>query len=144
MLGLAGERAFASPQAAERAVMLLQFMVTGRSEAPEPALLLNKLLCGLDIATPVPREIEITEAECSAVEGLLQAVIQHWKALGRTSVAGLRETFLQRDGHLERQPEAWQLQVEPRAFDMLIDQLPWGYSTVRHPWMERVVHVDWR
>jgi len=144
MLGLAGERAFASPQAAERAVMLLQFMVTGRSEAPEPALLLNKLLCGLDISTPVPREIEITEAERSAVEGLLQAVIQHWKALGRTSVAGLRETFLQRDGHLERQPEAWQLQVEPRAFDMLIDQLPWGYSTVRHPWMERVVHVDWR
>ena len=71
-------------------------------------------------------------------------MIANWKVLGNTSVAGLRESFLQRGGSLKRHDEAWRLQVEPRAFDMLLDQLPWGYSTIKHPWMERVIHVDWR
>jgi hypothetical protein len=71
-------------------------------------------------------------------------MIQHWKILGSTSVAGLRETFLQREGQLTRRDDHWQLLVEPRPFDMLLDQLPWGYSTVKFPWMQQVMHVDWR
>lgn len=144
MLGLSDERAFAGPPAAERAALLLQRMVTGEAAAPEPALVLNKLLCGIDLALPVARELAPTEAECSAVDGLLGAVIQHWKVLGSTSVAGLRETFLQREGRLQHADEHWQLNVEPRPFDMLIDQLPWGYATIRHPWMKEVLHVEWR
>jgi len=144
MLGLADERAFTGPPAAERAVLLLQLLATGEAAAPEPALLLNKLLCGLDLALPVARGFEPSEAERTAVDGLLAAMIQHWKVLGGTSIAGLRETFVQRDGRLQRSAEAWQLQVEPRPFDMLIDQLPWGYATIRHPWMQQVLHVDWR
>jgi hypothetical protein len=144
MLGLSDERAFTSPQAAERAALLLQLMVTGEAAAPEPALVLNKLLCGIELALPVPRELAPTEAERSAVDGLLAAVIQHWKVLGTTSLAGLRETFLQRDGRLQHADEHWQLNIEPRPFDMLIDQLPWGYATIRHPWMKEVLHVEWR
>lgn len=144
MLGLSDERAFTDAPAAERAALLLQLMVTGEAAAPEPALVLNKLLCGIDLAAPVPRGIEPTEAERNAVDGLLAAVIQHWKILGSTSVAGLRETFLQRDGRLQHADEHWQLNVEPRGFDMLIDQLPWGYATIRHPWMKEVLHVEWR
>jgi hypothetical protein len=144
MLGLSDERAFTSPQAAERAALLLQLMVTGEAAAPEPALVLNKLLCGIELALPVPRELAPTEAERSAVDGLLAAVIQHWKVLGTTSLAGLRETFLQREGRLQHADEHWQLNIEPRPFDMLIDQLPWGYATIRHPWMKEVLHVEWR
>ncbi|CAN7748491.1 contractile injection system tape measure protein [Pseudorhodoferax sp. LjRoot39] len=144
LLGLADARAFTGPEAAERAVQLLQLLVTGEADAPEPALVLNKLLCGLDQATPVARRFEPTAAERSAIDGLLAAVVQHWKVLGSTSPAGLRETFLQRPGRLQRQDEAWRLQVLPGPFDMLIDQLPWGYATIRHPWMEQVLHVDWR
>ena len=40
--------------------------------------------------------------------------------------------------------DAWHLLVEPRAFDMLLDQLPWSFSMIKHPWMDRVVYVDWR
>jgi hypothetical protein len=35
-------------------------------------------------------------------------------------------------------------EVPPRAFDMLLDRLPWGYVTIRFPWMPEVLHVDWR
>jgi len=144
MLGLSDERAFTGSEAAERAALLLQLVATGEAAAPEPALVLNKLLCGIDLATPVARALPPTDAERSAVDGLLAAMIQHWKVLGSTSVAGLRETFLQRDGRLQHADEHWQLHVAPRPFDMLIDQLPWGYATVRHPWMKEVLHVEWR
>ncbi len=71
-------------------------------------------------------------------------MIAHWGILGNTSVRGLRESFLQREGRLRRKDGGWQLLVQSRAFDMLLDKLPWGFSVIRHPWMESTVHVEWR
>ena len=144
MLGLAQGKAFIDADAAERAVHLLQYLVTGATTTAEPELVLNKILCGLPLNTPVARGITLTEAERSAIDGLLMAMIAHWKIIGSTSSAGLRESFLQREGRITSKDDAWQLQVEPRAFDMLLDQLPWGYSLLKFPWMERRLHVDWR
>ncbi|MDZ7589256.1 MAG: contractile injection system tape measure protein [Rubrivivax sp.] len=143
-VGLCDGRSFADPAAAQRAVHLVQWLADGRTHAEEHELTLNKLLCGLPLGTPLPREVDLSALELDTGLQMLQAVIAHWKALGQTSVEGLRTTFLQREGRLLRQGEAWRLLVEPRAFDMLLDRLPWGYATVRLPWMERVIHVDWR
>jgi len=71
-------------------------------------------------------------------------MIQRWTILGRTSISGLRDTFLMRRGALVQEPEAWRLTVEPGPFDMLLDQVPWGYGTLKLPWMPQVLHVDWR
>jgi len=143
-LGLTAERRFVSDAARERAVHLLQVIVDERGDAPEPLLVLNKLLCGLPIDAPLPREIEVLDAERAAIDGLLQAVIAHWSAIGKTTVAGLRQTFLQREGRLVREGEAWRLQVAPGPYDMLLDRLPWGYAMLTFPWMEGLLHVDWR
>ena len=81
---------------------------------------------------------------------LLQAVIAHWKAVGHTSVAGLRESFLQREGRLTRDktpagdPPRWRLRVQTRGFDVLLDRLPWSFQTIRLPWMQGALHVEWR
>jgi hypothetical protein len=144
MLGLAGDTAFTPPEAAaERAVHLLQAVVDGRGDPAEPLLVLNKLLCGLPLATPVPACIELAPQELAAIDGMLRAMIQHWRTLGNTSVAGLRETFLQREGRLLRKQEAWHLVVERRPLDVLLDRLPWGFATIKYPWMEQVLHVQW-
>jgi hypothetical protein len=144
MLKLVQDKAFVDAAAAVRTTLLMQYLVTGQAAAAEPELALNKLLCGLPLATPVPPSVDLTDQERDAAAGLLQAVIAHWSALGRTSVEGLRQTFLQREGRLDRADEAWQLQVAPQAFDMLLDRLPWGYSTVKFPWMQELIHVQWR
>jgi hypothetical protein len=144
MLGLVEQGAFESLKARERAVHLLQFMVDGSDDAPEYELVLNKLLCGLDLQTPVSRGTAVADGERQAVEGLLRAMIQHWAVLGRTSLAGFRESFLRRGGLLEHRDGGWHLSVEPRAFDMLLDRIPWGFSPIRHPWMNEVIHVVWR
>jgi hypothetical protein len=144
MLKLVQDKAFVDAAAAVRTTLLMQYLVTGQAAAAEPELALNKLLCGLPLATPVPPSVDLTDQERDAAAGLLQAVIAHWSALGSTSVEGLRQTFLQREGRLDHANEAWQLQVAPQAFDMLLDRLPWGYSTVKFPWMQELIHVQWR
>ena len=144
MLGLTDGRAFPHADAAARAVHLLQWLVDERSDSEEHLLALNKLLCGVPLATPLPREVVLQAQEQDAGRQMLQAMITHWQALGGTSVQGLRETFLQREGRLQRDDGAWRLRVAPRAFDMLLDRLPWGYSTLKLPWMNEVLHVDWR
>ncbi|ABK97997.1 contractile injection system tape measure protein [Pelobacter propionicus] len=144
MLGLLEGKGFRDRDAAERGIHLLQFMVHGDSGAPEYLLALNKLLCGVPTGEPIGREVRLEPAEEECVEGLLHAMIATWSAIGSTSLAGLRESFLQREGRLRLKDDAWSLLVAPRPFDMLLDRIPWGFSTIRHPWMGRALYVEWR
>jgi hypothetical protein len=144
MLELTEHGAFKSPQAAERAVHLLQFMVNEKTASPEYQLSLNKLLCGVGGGLPIVREIRITDQEVEVIEQLIKAMILHWKVIGNTSVKGLRESFLLRPGWLHLKDDAWHLRVQEGVFDMLLDQLPWSFSIIKYPWMERAVHVSWR
>jgi hypothetical protein len=144
MLQLTDQGEFVSLAAKDRAVLLLEYMVTGSSAAPEYDLLLNKVLCGMSTGIPVSAAITITEQEETIIGQLLNSVIQNWKAIGSTSVAGLRETFLRRQGWLRLDEDGWHLQVQAGPFDMLLDQLPWSISLIKHGWMEQPLRVSWR
>ncbi len=145
LLNLIEEGAFIDRQAAERAVHLLQFMVNEQTQSPEYQLTLNKILCGITTGIPICGEIEVSAHEREIIEGLIQGMIQNWKAIGKTSISGIRETFLQRKGRLQLKDDGmWYLTVEPGVFDMLLDSLPWSFSVIKHTWMDRPVHVSWR
>jgi hypothetical protein len=144
MLGLTENSAFKDRQSAERGVHMLQFLVNGSVSNPEYQLVLNKLLCGVKTGYPIRREIELSDHEQELLESMLLGMIQHWKSLGNTSISGLRESFLQRNGKLQLKDDVWHLSVEGRSFDMLLDQIPWSYSTIKFPWMDRVIFVEWR
>ncbi|GEN05988.1 hypothetical protein SAMN05443572_102895 [Myxococcus fulvus] len=131
------------PEPAMRAVHLLQYLVDGRTSAPEPLLVLNKILCGLPVPTPIPTGIEMTPQEQSLCDRLLKALIAKWTILSGTSVAGLRETFLQREGRLEQLEDRWKLQVQRKTLDVLVDQVPWSLSILTHPWMPQPLYVSW-
>jgi hypothetical protein len=125
------------------AVLLLQQLVTGRPAGQESLLLLNKLLCGIPPSTPVPRRRRRVDGWDTEVENLLQAAIRQWSALKNTSVDGLRRSFLQREGILREQGEGWQLQVERKAHDILLEQIPWGFGVIRLSWMPQPLIVEW-
>ena len=145
MLGLTKKGTFTDRQAAERAVHLLQFMVNEQTQSPEHQLLLNKILCGLSIEIPVCSRIELSEHERDTIEDLIRGMIQNWKTIGKTSINGLRGSFLQRKGKLLlRDDGMWHLTIEPGPFDMLLDRLPWRFAIIKHMWMDRAVHVTWR
>lgn len=144
MLQLLENRTFKSPEAAYRGAHLLQFLVTGQEGFPEYQLILNKILCGIEVAQPISKEVQLTDSEKQLSEDLLKGVIQNWSILGNTSIEGLRTTFLMRAGILRKKEDFDQLHVESEAFDVLIDKIPWSYSTIKLPWMKKTMHVQWR
>ncbi|MFT4861927.1 MAG: hypothetical protein ACI95C_001139 [Pseudohongiellaceae bacterium] len=144
MLGLLENNKFKNREAAERGVHLLQYLLNESTDSFEYQLVLNKLLCGVDAGVPIVGSIEITSEEKAASESLLNGVIGNWPILKNTSIAGLRESFLQREAHLQLKNESWQLLVQSKAFDMLLDSLPWSYATIKLSWMKRPIQVDWR
>ncbi|HYD32430.1 MAG TPA: contractile injection system tape measure protein, partial [Azospirillaceae bacterium] len=73
----------------------------------------------------------------------IAAVLAHWTIIRNTSPTGLRETFLQREGRLERDEGRWNLTVQRKTLDVLVDQVPWGFSVVYHRWMRDPIHVSW-
>ena len=143
-LGLVEGRAFKDRNAAERGVHLLQFMLDGSSSNPEFLLVLNKILCGIKTGVPILPSIDISEQEIELSESLLAGVIGNWPALKNSTISGLRESFLQRDAHLQLKNDVWQLLVEAKPFDMLLDEIPWNYKTIKLPWMTNLISVDWR
>lgn len=128
----------------DRALALLHFLATGTRSAPEYALPVPKLLCGLDLKAPVGAPVELRDDEVAEAGGLLTSAIGHWTALGSTGPDALRGTFLTRPGKLSRRADDHLLQVEPQSFDILLDRLPWGLGPIRLPWMVRMLWVEWR
>lgn len=127
---------------AQKAILLLEYLVTGKTECTENELVLNKLLCGLPAQALINVKLHITKKEKEKCNILLAAVLEHWEPLNKSSVEALRETFLQREGRLETKENA-ELWVEEKGYDILLDKLPWAIGTIKTPWMENYLTCYW-
>jgi len=134
---------FKTPEAKERAILLLEYAVSGRQTFPEFKLALNKILCGWPLHLPIYSHLEITEKEKSETNELINSAIEKWSAIGKVSIEGFRESFLHREGRLQISDSGWNLKVERKSIDLLLDRLPWVINMVRLPWMYKVLYVDW-
>jgi len=142
-LGLLCDNKFTDRRANEDAVHYLQYVVTGLCYTEESLLPLNKLLCGLPLSHPVEDGLDMPEAHKALIDGLIKAVIGHWPVIGSCSIEGFRGNWLVRDGLLLEQEDRWELTVEKRAYDLLIHQSPFSFSIIKHPWMDKPLHVCW-
>lgn len=142
-LSLLQEGEWKSKETQYAAIHLLKFLSTGLQRTPEYDLTLEKIICGVAIHEPIPADVVLTEQQTTEAKALLHSVIAHWKAIKNTSLAGLRETFLKRDGVLKKKENGWLLQVERKTLDVLIDSIPWGYSTLVFPWCPSLIFVEW-
>ena len=74
---------------------------------------------------------------------MLGSVIEHWVILKNTSIEGLRESFLQRNGKLTFANNEWLLQVEQKPYDMLLQSLPWNIGFIKLAWMNQILITEW-
>ena len=126
-----------------RGVHMLQYLANGSTSTPEPLLPLNKILCGESIHATIEPDIELTEEELRMCEQLHKAVISNWASLSNTSIRGLQETFLQREGRLAQTDDGWKLTVQRKTVDVLMDQVSWSISVISHAWMPETLYVTW-
>ncbi|TAG40886.1 MAG: hypothetical protein EAZ31_08005, partial [Cytophagia bacterium] len=144
MMKLTENNKFRTDWEASKAVYILEYLVRKEyEEIDEANLILNKILCGIPIETPLWKEIKLTEQEKEVCETLLQAIIQNWGVLGKASPDALRYGFLQREGRLTPEGDSWRLRVEQKGMDVLVERLPWTLSILKNPLMKGYVYTEW-
>jgi len=143
-LELIQQDVFVDFSAQERAVQLLGYVASGTEDLPEYELVIQKVLCGMTALGSLVIETPLTVAEKEISDEMLKAITQHWKPLNATSIDGLRESFIMRDGKLKEDNEASYLRIEQKAFDVLLDQLPWSITPIKLPWLQKEIQVIWR
>ncbi len=145
-LNLQTDRHFTDDASSVKALFALQQLVYDEWEAfAEHELVLNRLLTGYtDTGKPLPRAVELTDADRACCQSLLESVRFNWPTMKNTSIRAFQQAFLQRKGLLEQKENHWVLKVEEKAYDVLLDTIPWIYTSVKYPWMEMPVHVQWR
>lgn len=127
--------------AVDEAASVLYSLAWGESPQAEWQLVMPKLLLGFPLEQLVEVR-EVTPAQLKMGEEMIMAAIGHWSVLGSTSVAGFRESFLQRAGRVDRTEDGWSVLLEQRPYDMLMEQLPWQISFIKLPWMNEVIRTQ--
>jgi hypothetical protein len=136
------EHDFRNEECRHTGVHMLAYLAFGNLDIEEYDLLLAKLLCAMPWEHSLP-PWELTEEQRKACDKLLIAVLHHWTALKSQSVQFLRQQFFWRNGKLKTTDNGWQLTIEKRAQDILLDRLPWGVGVIRLPWTKNMLYVNW-
>lgn len=142
-LNLVEDKVFIDDACKWKAIHLLHFLAFGNEEAEEHQWALNKILCGLNISDFVPIEYTLSKAEKTECNNLLQSVINNWKVLKNTSVKGLQQAFLIRNGLLKNDQQGYIVEIERTSLDVLLDKLSWPLSVISLPWNTSLIHVKW-
>jgi hypothetical protein len=143
-LGMVGKEGMKGEKIRERAIQLLQYIATGRTEFEEWDLTLNKILCGATPDFPVSPSIDISAEEEELCGKLIKGSIYNWEKMRGTRMETFRETFVAREGRLYRKENRWELIVDKKAYDVLLDTLTWNISMINLSWMNTRINVQWR
>jgi len=128
-----------------RAIFILQRLVTAEQrEYKESDLAFNRVLVACPFNVPLPKRLELTDKEVETVESMLAGVKANWPKMENTSIGGFQRSFIEREGQLEQRENKWVLTVEDKAYDILLDSLPWSYKMIRFPWLKKPISVSWR
>lgn len=131
-----------------RAIFLLQYLIYGEQrEWTEAELYLNKLVVGMeDSNQPLPLTLNLEQGDMELGEQLINGICHNWDKMKNTSVRAFRDSFLQRKAQVkwDESAQRWLVAVEVKAYDVLIDSLPWSYQMCKQPWHKHMIEVRWR
>lgn len=137
---------FVDAAARHRAVRLVHLLASGQWVQDETVLPLAKVMCGIDVSTPlIAADDAPTEFERYLSDSLLEVAIHNWRNLREGSIHTLREAFLMRGGSLTRHGASWRLDVERLAMvDTQLGTLSWLSNIVAFAWTPEPLHVQWQ
>jgi hypothetical protein len=134
---------FISVEAQQKAAVLLYYLQGCDENYKEWEMALNKIICGIALDEVVVDGIVISDEEKEEAKNLLRSVAGYWEALKGASLEALQNTFLLREGKITWKKDYWLLQVERSGVDILLERLPWSFSTVKFPWLNNLIYTEW-
>ncbi|WP_337965497.1 contractile injection system tape measure protein [uncultured Flavobacterium sp.] len=128
----------------EVATHLLHYVATGQEQDYENAMTFEKFLCNIPIDEPIERNIILSEEMKKEASEMLQAVLDNWDIMKKSSAELLQNEFLQRPGKLsvigDENPT---IIIERKTQDVLLDKLSWNLSIIKLAWKKRIIYVNW-
>lgn len=102
-----------------------------------------KLLIGLHPDHEVDIDLPVA-SEYSKTINLVELAIRSWPKAKSMSVSGFKQMFLNREGNVVVTEQGYLIEVEKRAEDILLTQLPWGLGVIHLPWFgQKLLNVNW-
>ncbi len=142
--GLMEKRKFISEETRNRAVLLLQYLASGKTEQEEHELVLNKIFCGVPLTEPVPVRFIPTQQETDTCAELFKVIIERWPKMANASVDGMRASLILRNGVIKlTEEDGWYMRVEQRGYDIILQTLPWAFGFVKLAWMDKPITTEW-
>ena len=142
-LNLMEKRDFVDNESQQKAILLTEYLVSGKTEFQESFLTLNKIICGAAPDMFVDINLPLEKFELELCESLLNSVIKNWEKIENSSISTLRESFLLREGALSKFGSDFNLNIQKKPFDVLLDTLPWNISMIQTSFMKNRILVDW-
>jgi hypothetical protein len=126
------------------AAHLLHYVATGREQDYEHTMVFEKFLCNIPINQPIERNILLLEKHKNEAGEMLKSVLLNWDKMTESSIALLKNEFLQRSGKITlKDDESPKIVVERKTQDVLLDNLSWNISIVKLAWQKRIIYIDW-
>ena len=137
------KREFVDNESQQKAILLSEFLVTGKTEFQESSLSLNKIICGAPLEMFVDIDLSLEKFELDICESLLKSVIKNWEKIENSSISTLRESFLIREGTLSKFGRDFNLNIQKKPYDVLLNTLPWNIGMIQTSLMKNRILVNW-
>jgi hypothetical protein len=141
--GLTENGSFRDLNSRNRAVLLLQYLANGNTGFSEQQLVLNKILCNVPLGEAIPVSFNPTEEEINVTAELFEVFKERWAKVKNSSAAAIQQTFILREGMLKLIDGNWNLIVEQKGTDILLQSYPWAFGYIKTPWMNNTLIVEW-
>ena len=102
-----------------------------------------KVTCNIHCEAVGDKSCQDWEEFKNHVNEMLQAVLENWPVMKNSSIALLRNEYLQRPGKIILTQDNPKILVERKTQDILLDKISWNLGVVKLAWKNKVIFVEW-
>ena len=134
---------FIDKHSISKALIATNYFITGNSGSDliEDDLILNKILCGVELDFVVDRSMSLNTDEVNICNSLMKNIISKWGKI--KSIDSLREWFLVRQGILVENDNSYLLNVNKKPQDLLLKDLPWKLNMISSKLIKKRIKIIW-
>lgn len=143
-LGLMEKGVFHDIQAQEKACKFLEFIASNQTSFENEKMTTSKILCGLDVDYEIlNNSLELSKTDKKICLSLQKGVLQNWEKNNNSSIENFQASFLLRSAIFSEKSNSFELIMDKKPYDVLLNSLPWKINQIILRWMKKQLNVYW-